>query len=125
MRISDWSSDVCSSDLALDRPAQEEVFLHLHYHAFPAGEAEVVGAGDAGPVQQGVDRDRRVGGGRGDVELGEVWKFLRHRNGDVQRDAEGRESVLLQGADGEEVGRAKEGERDASGRAAGRESGCK
>src|SRR3546814_5710894 len=89
MRIRDWSSDVCSSDLwppeplagagperepvgivdlrapvhavrpaalgkpvhrrqrgeteALDRPAQEEVFLHLHYHAFPAGEAEEIG----------------------------------------------------------------------------------
>src|SRR3546814_20723694 len=37
-------------------------------------------------------------------------KFLRHRNGDVQRDAAGRESVLLQGADGAEVGRAQEGD---------------
>src|SRR3546814_8612899 len=38
------------------------------------------------------------------------WKFLRHRNGDVQREAAGREAVLLQGADGAEVGRAQEGD---------------
>src|SRR3546814_19694047 len=52
----------------------------------------------------------RSGGCRRDVELDEVGKLLRHGGGDVERDAARREAVLLQRADGAEVGGAAEGD---------------
>src|SRR3546814_16820693 len=44
MRISDWSSDVCSSDLIADHPHQRDVEPHIGAHA------------DRADHQQGCDR---------------------------------------------------------------------
>src|SRR3546814_2091261 len=59
MRISDWSSDVCSSDLGLDvtleghRVAEDAVGIHQDGHGHPLGacglvEAGLYGAGSPG-----------------------------------------------------------------------------
>src|SRR3546814_8505489 len=55
MRISDWSSDVCSSDLA-DRILRED---HAHHHGRERRRADV--GGEAGAQQ--VDRDKGHYGG--------------------------------------------------------------
>src|SRR3546814_7630477 len=69
MRISDWSSDVCSSDLQLAALAQ---LLrrddHVHRHQLPAqiGDIEIAGVGGGGQdrIQELLQRrseERRVG----------------------------------------------------------------
>src|SRR3546814_13712789 len=60
MRISDWSSDVCSSDLA-DRILRED---HAHHHGLERRRADVGGAAGA----QQVDRDKGHYGGVEDSE---------------------------------------------------------
>src|SRR3546814_7639438 len=65
MRISDWSSDVCSSDLAA-----AEVDAH---HIVPVVEAhprEGAVAGDAGIIHHDVDRSDLFGHPRAAVEAG-------------------------------------------------------
>src|SRR3546814_12661581 len=44
MRISDWSSDVCSSDLA--RPERRRRFMALHGQVFVLGYADAVQKGE-------------------------------------------------------------------------------
>src|SRR3546814_16583888 len=69
MRISDWSSDVCSSDLFADRAAQAAVVLDAGRDRFAvAGQAHVhhVGVGVASAVGQRLlhqprSEERRVG----------------------------------------------------------------
>src|SRR3546814_11216252 len=83
MRISDWSSDVCSSDLAaagfVDRVVvehREEGFRRLH-PARPGGHFGVV-AQDFAHVVEVVVRPRRFGGGglqRGELIFGRLdWR---------------------------------------------------
>src|SRR3546814_10783206 len=43
MRISDWSSDVCSSDLAMDGRSKAEVIGELAWHLWPAWESSEIG----------------------------------------------------------------------------------
>src|SRR3546814_16186904 len=58
MRISDWSSDVCSSDLALHLLAEGGV---LAGHRAGGGDRE----GVLGPRRRNVERQRRDGGQHG------------------------------------------------------------
>src|SRR3546814_7666732 len=69
MRISDWSSDVCSSDLAA-----AEVDAH---HIVPVVEAhprEGAVAGDAGIIHHDVDRSDLFGHPRAAVEAGQIGR---------------------------------------------------
>src|SRR3546814_7267075 len=75
MRISDWSSDVCSSDLAVRTVAVEgdaadrEVFLGVDRAAPPVIRS--VRSGVAHPVAQGQPADLHVVHGSGAVGDGE------------------------------------------------------
>src|SRR3546814_17506642 len=57
MRISDWSSDVCSSDLLL------EADLRMRVEVAPPGGDLLLQGGDAVVVAAGKDRGGRDGGG--------------------------------------------------------------
>src|SRR3546814_4664055 len=66
MRISDWSSDVCSSDLVVEH-ADDPLFLAQHHGNVPArageGQADAAGhaagfAGDHHPLDQQAQVDR-------------------------------------------------------------------
>src|SRR3546814_12549303 len=73
MRISDWSSDVCSSDLALDVAREPLPVL-----ALVREEAGLVRAGRVGAEADAVladDRRRRVAGARAVPRL-DVERFL-------------------------------------------------
>src|SRR3546814_14454489 len=95
MRISDWSSDVCSSDLArgmdhrhtvFDGDPLRTVFLHIELRAPQAGKNDrLPGKEQAGSVELGENID-------GKVELAERLEagfWIRHGNGKVsaKRDA--------------------------------------
>src|SRR3546814_5394582 len=61
MRISDWSSDVCSSDLVAEiEPAEDAVFLEHAHRAVDGG-----------------DRDARVDGGSAVVQLLDIRMVVR------------------------------------------------
>src|SRR3546814_6214671 len=60
MRISDWSSDVCSSDLRREAPAV--VVVHLHVEAARAARRHLPDAPHADDAEALADREeRRVG----------------------------------------------------------------
>src|SRR3546814_10524487 len=65
MRISDWSSDVCSSDLAIEDGARRLVVIDLIVHAAERDENVEVGAAE-------VQRALVVGQGERGLLLGEV-----------------------------------------------------
>src|SRR3546814_6000475 len=60
MRISDWSSDVCSSDLLADQEAALQVGVQYRVPVRLGHLQERLGDGDAGVVDQHVDRPQRV-----------------------------------------------------------------
>src|SRR3546814_1823767 len=101
MRISDWSSDVCSSDLA---------GLDVHDHARGTAQQEAIGTGDGGTVEQRVDRDRLVLAARRlEPIVGEVGKLLGAGGAGRERDAARGEADLAELADAAEIGGAEEG----------------
>src|SRR3546814_16201864 len=62
MRISDWSSDVCSSDLSLRRAQQPDTFVRQVHRA--EGEPRALPVGRRGRVRAraaGSSEERRVG----------------------------------------------------------------
>src|SRR3546814_6653807 len=73
MRISDWSSDVCSSDLGLAYRDEEAAAVRQHREGFgtiggpgagvdePADEAGLVGLGQPGEPAGQRSEERRVG----------------------------------------------------------------
>src|SRR3546814_6876399 len=77
MRISDWSSDVCSSDLSIDPPQmvpiEKEIAGHHRFVAFEytgPGERDYLGEAEGGVPQRGAhatasdaarSEERRVG----------------------------------------------------------------
>src|SRR3546814_11644673 len=71
MRISDWSSDVCSSDLCLQRPhGQDDGRAGARRVAPSELEGAHLGGGpdeDEGAADDGVDRDRSAGAAVGGV----------------------------------------------------------
>src|SRR3546814_20197580 len=83
MRISDWSSDVCSSDLADRAP-------HLRHQPAVLGVRVLVGAGHLLGQPLGVQAPAfAVGGGAGlGTEPGDVLELLR------DRDLQDRKSVV-------------------------------
>src|SRR3546814_17529024 len=63
MRISDWSSDVCSSDLAAEllfEPRPVAVLARLNLFELLAERFALVVERGLDPVEQAVGRDRRV-----------------------------------------------------------------
>src|SRR3546814_17346943 len=52
MRISDWSSDVCSSDLPATNPAQADLVVNMGYHV-DTGREKVVNDLIGGPNRYG------------------------------------------------------------------------
>src|SRR3546814_4655603 len=105
MRISDWSSDVCSSDLHRGEGGDAQLFhggagietgAHLHHRLIAGGELEMVGAGHALAVQQGVDLDAAGPGLRLlQPELAEVGKLLLLGEAGVDGETAGGQTVLL------------------------------
>src|SRR3546814_5255374 len=106
MRISDWSSDVCSSDLAGTQVAAGEAEVGVD-HADQGQPREMVALGDDLRADDhvdlaGVDRAHELGGllgaedgvGRGDLEAG-VGKPAQHLLGQpLDAGAAGDEAVL-------------------------------
>src|SRR3546814_6303749 len=87
MRISDWSSDVCSSDLVADQPCNGEGLAVAQLQCGLC--APRLEAGDRQPVDD--DRGRRIDRadfGRDD-QVDEA--VLKHRRREAQADAEGLE----------------------------------
>src|SRR3546814_6243768 len=72
MRISDWSSDVCSSDLPIGHVAHaaREDAAHRFVAADADGAQRAVAVGDHGHAAVvGLDERGRAGAGRGDERL--------------------------------------------------------
>src|SRR3546814_17028481 len=115
MRISDWSSDVCSSDLAVRRPAAARGAGGDRLPAAADGAIVRGGAGDGGGAGRGIARrkaarHRGVGAWRAERAK---WNRRRGGEGDGSRD---------QGTGGGRRGRGQ-GPRHEVGRASGRERG--
>src|SRR3546814_10298062 len=72
MRISDWSSDVCSSDLAkIDRISIPDQSVEL---GAEGGKLAVVGWGSTfGPIHQAVRRKRAEGQDVAHIHIRHVW----------------------------------------------------
>src|SRR3546814_11926317 len=69
MRISDWSSDVCSSDLPVAQKGDEALTRQWHMDILHLGKAQIAALGDrAGRVRPGMatkrDRCGPIGGDR-------------------------------------------------------------
>src|SRR5450830_142983 len=96
--------------------AQEQRAVDIHDHAGHvariAPHDELVGANDAWAVQHGVHHDGIAFIGWGfEVEVSEVREFFRFAGlGNVDGDAACRQAVLIQVADGAEIGGAEEGD---------------
>src|SRR3546814_7398518 len=52
MRISDWSSDVCSSDLPIHQAGRNQVEIHLRTRRSVAARRGRIGRHEAAPVDQ-------------------------------------------------------------------------
>src|SRR3546814_8558945 len=69
MRISDWSSDVCSSDLIADHVPEQDVCL-----GDTSGRLAIVGWGSTfGPIHQAVLRQRAKGRDVSHIHIRHVW----------------------------------------------------
>src|SRR3546814_20033581 len=89
MRISDWSSDVCSSDLLVERPAD----LSLLCRSVAVADGEVV-VGDAEPrgelgvvgvvAHDGGQLDRQLSRAPPVEDVPEAVRLLRRANADAQ-----------------------------------------
>src|SRR5690606_2055188 len=97
---------------AADVLAQEDGALDIHDDRLRPLHHETIGSRNARTVEKGIDRDR-VGSGLGrlEIDMGEVRELLvpaedRHVDGE----AAGRETVLVELADGPEIGGAQEGD---------------
>src|SRR3546814_5663068 len=84
MRISDWSSDVCSSDLSLLGPHAPRAHQHLggvsrsHQPRQRPGEAAL---GAQAELREGSDEDRIVGG---DADLGRTGMRSEEQTSELQ-----------------------------------------
>src|SRR3546814_9687391 len=81
MRISDWSSDVCSSDLREVRRRQQRVAAVLRIALgmrAPSGDddGEIAAAG-AGARQRTVGQRRFIGAGRSEEHTSELQSLMR------------------------------------------------
>jgi hypothetical protein len=93
-----------------DVVAQEQMVLDVHDHAPVAVGHDPEGAANAGPIEQGMDDDRIVLGGRGRNPVGdEIRELLGRAAGNVQRQAARRHADLPELADGTKIGRTEEG----------------
>src|SRR3546814_13017483 len=81
MRISDWSSDVCSSDLLADRGARELVGLQLARREF----AEQLLLPRVGGRLDAVEEDLAEGVAQAAVVLGRIVAVARGEFGGAQR----------------------------------------
>ncbi len=91
--------------------AQEQRAFHIHDHGLATLHDEAVGAGDAGAIQQGIDRDGiAVALRRFEPEMGEGREFLGLAGfGHVDGNAARGQPVLVQVADGAEIRCPEEG----------------
>src|SRR3546814_5265150 len=72
MRISDWSSDVCSSDLVVDTPALLGFFFQavVHAHRLAVGLGDQAAHHDVVGIGVAAKRQQLDGGGLGDADQG-------------------------------------------------------
>ncbi len=104
LAVPEHAGQRCHAQTA-DVLARKQLRMHLGQHRFGARAHEAIHAGQAGPVEQGVQRDA-VPDRAFQIERGEVRKLLRLRHGGVDGDAARRQAVLALHTAGAEIGRA-------------------
>ena len=87
-----------------DRAPQKHTRLHMHHRLVAGFDREAIGAGDARPVEQGIDHQvLGVSGRAHQPELAEVGKLLRCRRDGVDGNPAGGEPVDLAAPEGAEI----------------------
>src|SRR3546814_20698590 len=111
MRIVDWSSDLCSSDLFADSVAKVQARLDLGCGRIAGPDPEAICAGDATRVEQGVDRQLMIFGTRPfNPEFAECRKLFAGHFAGIDRQTARRLAVNLLLAQHADVTGAVEGD---------------